>query len=183
MSREEYYNKIEKEERPAAQRVAAWMTATLKPRSVVDFGCATGLYIEPFDCHVLGLELDEVAVKRAKTNVIQADLTKPLEIGYYDVGMSLEVAEHIPEDRVDGFLFNIGRVVVRWLVFSAAGMNQVDPLHVNLKPKQYWIDKLSKVGFDLHQQATAEMLAYIGAGYRMGWFMQNAFVALRRKGS
>lgn len=176
--RKEYYEKITKEETFAAYRLSQWVEAALKPKSMIDFGAATGLYLKPYSCHALGLERDVEALRRRViNNVVQADLTERcLFFGCYDVGLCLEVLEHIQEPLLPTVMENISRHQCRALIFSAANPLQVEEGHVTLKPRMWWIDQWDAFGFRVEQELTKEMLAYVSAGYHMGWFVQNAVV-------
>src|SRR5262249_48198784 len=64
----------------------------------------------------------------------------------YDIAISLDVAEHLPEkvaDRYVGLLCGLSSIVI----FSAATPGQGGTDHVNEQPHSYWIEKFSACGY------------------------------------
>ncbi len=180
-----YYEKIEQEEREQAKRLADYLIDKYAPLSVIDFGCATGLYLEPFyraGIFTLGLEVSTSAINtRLINNVIFGDIRHNLGVRWnFDLAISLETLEHIDERYEDQAVKNIASAS-DLLVFSAAAENQIEESHVNLKPKSHWIDKFNEYGMQYSEQETEELLTYIESGYRLGWFVQNAIVLRRAK--
>jgi len=179
------FTKIEAEEAPQALRLCRWITRELHPKSVVDFGCATGFYLRPFgrliDC--LGIENDFEAVAVAKKHcsasiaIMKDDLSKPLILGAkYDLGICLEVAEHMTPDGAVQLVRNIAKHV-RTVVFSAATVGQGGEGHINCRYKEDWITMLHAHGLYYDAAETDSMISYMKHGYHMGWFINNAFVA------
>lgn len=85
--------------------LARWLTS-IKPESVLDFGCGTGNFLallrDEFNVpNVYGLELNKTSVEIAKRNYgleIKAT-TDQLDRDQYDAAALLEVIEHIPDVR------------------------------------------------------------------------------------
>lgn len=181
----QYYDKIEREERKQAERLADYIISKYVPSSIIDFGCATGLYLEPFHkagMFTLGLEVAASAIQaRQIDNVIFTDIRKPIKVKWnFDMAISLETLEHIEHKYSEQAVKNIADAS-DLLLFSAAAENQIEESHVNLRPKCYWINKFNAHGLEYSRQETEELHAYMGSGYRLGWFTQNAMILRRGK--
>lgn len=179
----DYYMKIRREESPQAKRLAGYLIGNYAPRSVIDFGCADGLYLKPFTLvgiDVLGVDYSpDVIALRQIDNIVLADLTLPFHINTkFDLAICLEMLEHIEEKYAEFAVANIANAS-DLLILSVAGKNQIEESHVNLQPKQYWIEKFSQHGLELSPHETKALVSDIGKGYHLGWFTQNAIV-LRR---
>lgn len=122
-------------------------------RSVVDVGCGEGWWAEAFarrGCAVLGIDGDHVdsAVTPLGDNLIASDLTLPLpQVGRFDLAVSLEVAEHLPEWRAAGFVEDLCRLAPV-VLFSAAIPHQTGAGHINLQWPSYWADLFYRHGYD-----------------------------------
>ena len=181
----EYYGKIEREEHRQAERMADYLIDKYAPLSVIDFGCATGFYLEPFcraGIFTIGLEVSASAIDaRLISSVIFGDIRRKINVRWnFDLAICLETLEHIDERYEDQAIINIASAS-DLLIFSAAAENQIEESHVNLKPKSHWIDKFNEYGMQYSERETEELLTYIKSGYRLGWFVQNAMVLRRAK--
>jgi SAM-dependent methyltransferase len=121
--------------------------------SVVDVGCGTGAFLAEFaakgvldylgvDGHHIPAESLMIPASRFKAH----DLAAPLNLGRrFDLVVSLEVAEHLPESAADTFIRSLtaaGDVVV----FSAAIPFQTGPGHVNEQWPGYWAQRFAGQG-------------------------------------
>lgn len=119
--------------------------------SMVDFGCATGRWCKEAKSlgvtDVLGIDgeyVDQSALVIDKTEFMSADLGTCIELPQkYDLAVSLEVAEHLPEEQSDIFVENIVRAA-DIILFSAAIPGQGGDFHVNEQPLSYWQKKIRK---------------------------------------
>jgi len=160
MKEKKYYDKhffaeLEEGSYFSAKNILPFVQEVFKPESVVDIGCGSGYWLKVWKedmkvDEILGIEGDYVTkeffqldLKYLKT----ADLKLPLKLEKkYDLVMSMEVAEHIPEEHSDTFidnLVNAGDVIL----FSAAIIGQVGTYHVNEKMPEYWAQKFIKHGY------------------------------------
>ncbi len=124
------------------------------PRSVVDVGCGTGAFLQAFSEHgvsnILGIDgpwADSHLLRIPRDCFEVRDLAEAQEVGRrFDLVVSLEVAEHLPEDRAAGFvgfLSGLGPAVL----FSAAIPGQGGTHHLNEQWPDYWADLFSQQGF------------------------------------
>jgi len=139
----------------SARAVVPRVAALLAPASVLDVGCGVGawcnVWLENGAKDVAGADGDYVERERllmGAERFIAANLAKPFNAGArFDLVMSLEVAEHVPEPDADTFVANLtrhGDVVL----FSAAVPGQGGEFHVNERPLGYWRDKFAAHGYD-----------------------------------
>lgn len=139
----------------SARAVVPRVAALLAPASVLDVGCGVGawcdVWLENGASEVTGADGDYVESERlliGAERFIAANLAQPFSAGAcFDLVMSLEVAEHVPEAHADTFIANLirhGEVVL----FSAAVPGQGGEFHVNERPLGYWRDKFAAHGYD-----------------------------------
>ena len=126
------------------------------PDVVIDIGCGEGAWL--WVAHSLGVRdtvgLDGDYVDRSRlminiNNFHPTDLsthTYSADDGKADLAISLEVAEHLPEESADGFvqmLTNYSDMIL----FSAAIPGQKGVGHINEQWPSYWIKKFNSHGF------------------------------------
>jgi hypothetical protein len=181
-----YHRRIEAEERAPAEYLVGYLMQRFAPTTVADFGCSTGTYVRPWPSavHVWGFESDPLAVEhKIDGRVLLHDLTRPISqlrnMGWVDLGICLEVLEHIPERDAETVIENITDGVKQWLIFSAAIPGQGGDGHINCKDKPYWIRLLEHRGFIVDYVETVALLEALRRGPHMGWLTQNGMV-LRR---
>lgn len=133
-------------------------------RSIVDVGCGQGLTLAGFarlDPTLLlrGFDESPAALRRASERGLPVEPLDLLglsgrqtarvaaELASFDLGICLEVAEHLPAWHSDKLLAIIA--APKRLVFSAAHPNQGGRFHVNEQPARYWIDRLAARGCSL----------------------------------
>ncbi|HEC66981.1 MAG TPA: hypothetical protein ENI23_17025 [bacterium] len=124
------------------------MSETLKIHSLVDFGCAVGSYLEGASNagteKILGYEfLHKFAIKyvpeKIKPFIHQADVGEPIKCGKYDCAMSIEVAEHLLEEKTDVFVENLIRASNRLIILTAS--RRSGTRHINPHFREFWIGK------------------------------------------
>ena len=193
----EYFEKIQQEEGLQAFRLERILYDLYKPRSVIDWGCANGLYLEPFmtenGCEVLGIENASVAIemRHPDIRIIKADMTQSISLtpvnmqpvgvdlsapaNKFDMALCIEVLEHIEEKYAKVAIENICRSSDR-LVVSIAREWQTGLGHVNLKPIEYWIQKFGWHGFRVDNTTTLDVRERMGDGYHLGWLTNNLLI-------
>lgn len=168
----------------ASYRSAAVVTPHIvelfAPMSVVDVGCGVGTWLRAFaECGVtqlLGLDgphVDPVALRIPAAQFRAHDLRTPLpEVGRFDLALSLEVAEHLPDECADGLVAALTRLAPI-VVFSAAIPGQGGTSHVNEQWPDYWAAL-----FRRHQFEQLDVLRpLIWQDERIEWwYRQNIFV-------
>lgn len=133
-------------------RTMDWYIEKYKPRHVVDFGAGIGSYLESacnHDLFIRGYEISPVANKYTpydvKPYVFYQDCTLPVDDGtLYDTVLSLESAEHIEPSGTDQFISNLIQATGKHLLFTAAPPGQLGTGHINLRPREFWIEQFTK---------------------------------------
>jgi SAM-dependent methyltransferase len=134
---------------------------------VVDFGCGIGAWMGAASWlgagHVIGLDGpwageaiagDSVTfhngqVRISRDQILSIDLTTqeaPDLQKTFDLAMSIEVAEHLPEARAEGFCQALVNAA-DYILFSAATPGQGGFLHINEQPLHYWVEKFWRRGY------------------------------------
>lgn len=142
--------------RRSARVVVPIVLDLLAPSSVVDVGCGLGTWLRVFREHgvedVVGVDGDYVV--RAGLSIppdrfVAHDLAQPLELGRtFDLAVSLEVAEHLPEAAAQTFVDSLSRLAPA-ILFSAAVPSQDGVNHVNTQWPTYWRALFAPRGFRL----------------------------------
>ena len=126
--------------------------------TVLDIGFGSGGFLKW--CYeqkmlVRGIEIRDISgIEQIPAEYIyNIDMSKPARFKLqFDTVVSLEVAEHIPEEFADIFIKNLCDASNNLIIFSAARPEQPGDGHINCQTKEYWIEKFSKQDF----------LAYMG---------------------
>ncbi|XP_045178406.2 uncharacterized protein LOC123538394 isoform X3 [Mercenaria mercenaria] len=96
--------------------------------------------------------------KTSKGRVRYLDLTLPqYGLPLYDWIMSLEVAEHIPQEFESIYLDNIVRHAKEGVILSWAKPGQGGFSHVNTRPFEYVKDAFEKLGFEHDPENSAKL--------------------------
>jgi len=181
----EYYAKRREDPwRSDAQNVASALESVFDPDSIIDFGCAIGAYLEPF--HDDGVEIHGVdAVEHAfeyavvpTHNLELHDLTEPYEPkSEYDLVISIEVAEHLPENAAETFVDTLTKAGDT-VVMTAAPPGQGGTNHLNEQPPSYWIKKFESRWFEFDRDTVEQLRQRINIE-KMTWIEENVFVFRR----
>jgi cyclopropane fatty-acyl-phospholipid synthase-like methyltransferase len=115
----------------SAKTISESILVEFIPKRVVDIGCGTGALLEAFrerGCEVFGLDYSDAALKFCTArhlNVAKFDLERD-EIKndwHFDVAVSMEVAEHLPEKLAERYVDALTRIAPI-IVFTAAPLGQ-----------------------------------------------------------
>jgi SAM-dependent methyltransferase len=141
----------------SAERIVPIIMDIINPKSVADFGCAIGVWLDNFKNtgkveKVLGIDGKWVNKKDLLINKseffqfnLENDIT-PFIHDKFDLVICLEVAEHISKNCENLLLKNLtslGDIIL----FSAAIPNQGGDHHVNEQKQSYWINKFNRRGY------------------------------------
>jgi SAM-dependent methyltransferase len=138
----------------SAREILPLVLRLVEPKNVVDIGCGTGTWLSvclEFGVQdILGIDGEWVNKKLLvipEESFLTCDLKKPLILERnFDLVLSLEVAEHLPEEYAVTFIHSltkIGPVVL----FSAAIPFQCGFNHLNEQWQDYWAKLFHKQGF------------------------------------
>jgi SAM-dependent methyltransferase len=154
---EETYKHNEKEHNTnAAAEIVPFLMGIFQPKSVLDIGCGIGTWLYEFKKsgvpNVLGIDIPYVdknlLSKYLKENEFQVtDLSKPFNLEKkFDLAISLEVAEHLPENAAHSFVHSIIQHT-DIMVFSAAVPFQEGQNHINEQWPEYWEEIFNSEGY------------------------------------
>jgi SAM-dependent methyltransferase len=140
----------------AAGGLLPHVATELPIRSVLDVGCARGVWLAWWLGHgasdVVGVDgpyvdPEQLAIPRSAFRAL--DVSAPFSLGRkFDLVQSLEVAEHLDASCADMFIANLvahGHLIL----FSAAIPGQGGEHHVNEQPWEYWRRKFAAHQFEL----------------------------------
>jgi SAM-dependent methyltransferase len=191
---------IDGHEGPQAKLIGEWCLNYLKPSSVIDLGCSTGIYLRPFvdaGCEVLGLDAvagGGKALPQPEVQFQRFDLRFPYKPCHrFDLVMCLEVAEHLERhwaERLVDTICDCGDTVL----FTGATPGQGGSFHLNEQPHEFWLE-LFQVRHNYHihslQNTFREYVnsvpdAYPGSNPPVdeppgctGWMKRNSFLLCR----
>lgn len=132
--------------------IADAVQATLKPTTVLDAGCAMGVLVESLrgrGVDAQGVDISEFAIAQVPEEFAPycsvASLAEPLD-KTYDLIISIEVLEHIPEVELQKAIDNLCSSTDR-ILFSSTPFHYEDPTHINIKQPEQWSVEFARRGF------------------------------------
>lgn len=139
----------------SAEIVLPLVTRLLAPASVVDVGCGVGTWLKVAQelgiSDVIGIDgayARNAGLKIDDSCFVAADLASTVpDLGRrFDLAMSLEVAEHLPPQRSDGFVADLCSLA-DVVLFSAGVPTQLGTDHINLQPQSAWARRFNDRGY------------------------------------
>ena len=133
-----------------------WFVDKYLPKSVVDFGCGIGSYLESaYNKGIKNLKGFDIGGEYAQAYtpnflhefIEYKDCTLPISCGTYDCVISFETAEHIEPIGTDVFVKNIAnscKLLTGLILFTAAPPEQDGCGHINCHYKDFWLTKFAQ---------------------------------------
>jgi SAM-dependent methyltransferase len=152
---DQYYRRHRDEYHEWEKRLATDFFTRYLVRSVVDFGCGVGSFLDAgFKMGLESVRGYEINLEKAspyipaylKPHITSEDVTKPLPAGSFDCSWSVEVGEHIEPSGTIQFIKNLVNSTTRLLLLTCAPPGQPGTNHINLRPKEEWIFRVSELG-------------------------------------
>ncbi|OGW37877.1 MAG: hypothetical protein A2010_10680 [Nitrospirae bacterium GWD2_57_9] len=179
-----FYGYQQELSRLSAREIIPLVLNLVKPRSVVDVGCGTGAWLSVFRefhvsdiCGIDGAWVDNDALLIPAERFFPADLERPIALKRrFDLAISLEVAEHLPEDRAGmfiGSLVSLAPVVL----FSAAIPGQGGTRHQNEQWPAYWADHFFQRGYVVRDPIRRKIWQNDNVEW---WYAQNILLFIRK---
>lgn len=179
-----FYQNQRERSRISAQEIVPLLLELIHPRSVVDIGCGSGAWLSVFRENniedIYGLDgdwVDQEMLFIPSDRFEQIDLKDPIRLDrQFDLAISLEVAEHIPEERAGVFietLTALGPVII----FSAAIPGQGGTHHVNEQWPDYWVGLFRERGYTVIDCLRKK---FWSNGRVEWWYAQNLLLFVRQ---
>jgi SAM-dependent methyltransferase len=151
---DEFYEHLSVISRRSAEVVAPLVLDLVPARSVCDIGCGAGSWLTVFKelgvADILGLDGTHVRpeiLQIAKDEFRATNLFQAFEIGRtFDLALSLEVGEHLPESSAAEFVHILTRAAPV-VLFSAAIPFQGGTGHINEQWPTYWATHFASNGY------------------------------------
>lgn len=122
------------------------------PRTVLDVGCARGLFVQALVARgvdATGIDVSEHAVESAHPDVRDrlrvASAAEPIE-GHYDLVSCIEVLEHLSPVEAQAAIDAMTAVTAR-VLFSSSPADHDEATHVNTRPTAQWVAWFAERGF------------------------------------
>lgn len=169
--------------RPAYDRLAGVLTATLDFATAMDVGCGQGFLVDALlaqGVDVQGIEMAPDAVMYASPqaaerisigNAIWANISRP-----FGLVCCVEVAEHIPAEHSQALVRKLCKFATGQVFFTAASPYQPGHGHINCRPATDWIYWFSKNGYSLDIEKTTDIRARLGNLEAAPWISMNAML-------
>lgn len=150
-----FYNERQDGSLFSAESILPIIIDICQPKSVMDLGCGIGTWLSVFKNKfkigdILGVDGDYVDL-----NMLQIDRTQfvahNLETRFiaprkYDLAMSVEVGEHLPDNCADNLVQSLTDAS-DIVMFSAALPGQTGTHHINEQVPEYWAKKFIARGY------------------------------------
>jgi SAM-dependent methyltransferase len=168
----------------SAREVLPIIFEALKPTSVVDIGCGTGDWLATAGAlgaqEILGIDgpwvrCEQLAIPAG--NFVAKDLAAPLKLSRrFDLALSFEVAEHLPESAARVFIQGLCEAA-DVVAFSAAIPGQGGRKHLNEQWPEYWWDLFQHFQYDCYDYLRPR----IWTNPRVTWYYaQNSLIFAKR---
>jgi SAM-dependent methyltransferase len=177
---ESFYRRHQDGSANSAQVVVPIILSLFPCHSVVDVGCGVGGWLKEFErqgvSDYLGVDGDYVSrdmLKIPGEHFRPVDLRSLSDLGRgFDLACSLEVAEHLPEDRAKSFVALLVKAAPV-VLFSAAIPFQGGMNHLNEQPQSYWARL-----FAVHGYIALDCIRPVVYGNRRveWWYRQNILI-------
>lgn len=151
----EFYNKNAAGMSGSANIILGMVYKLYQPKSIIDVGCGQGAWLaaaEALGSTILkGLDGDWVNKEQLfSRNIdftpVQLDKPLPKLNEKYDLCISLEVAEHLPEENAENFVDLLCQASDT-ILFGAAIRYQGGTNHINEQWQSYWIELFKSRGY------------------------------------
>jgi SAM-dependent methyltransferase len=181
---EDYYSNRQAGVMRSAGVIVPMIMQWVGPASVVDVGCGMGGWLATFAQHGVtdftgadGDYVDRTRLVIPQNRFMPRDLSQPLRLERaFDLVVSLEVAEHLPERAADAFvesLTSLGPAVL----FSAAIPLQGGRGHVNEQWPRYWAELFDRRGYVAIDCVRRRVWENDDVQW---WYAQNTILYVRR---
>jgi hypothetical protein len=160
----------------SAAVIVPLVMSVLAVKSVIDVGCGVAPWAAEFMTEgvpeVFGIDgdyVDRSQLRIPPDRFLPRDLTKSIRLNRtFDLAVCLEVGEHLPEWRADGFVGDLISLAP-CILFSAAVPGQGGANHINEQYMPYWVDLFQRRGY----QGVDPIRPWILGNDSVEWFYQQ----------
>jgi SAM-dependent methyltransferase len=128
------------------------IVSDIGPGSVLDAGCAMGFLVEKLrerGVEAFGVDISEYAIGQAHPDIRPycwvGSAAAPLP-RRYDLIVSIEVLEHMPQDEAERALANVCQYTDD-ILFSSTPLDYKEASHLNVHSPEYWATLFARQGF------------------------------------
>jgi GT2 family glycosyltransferase/2-polyprenyl-3-methyl-5-hydroxy-6-metoxy-1,4-benzoquinol methylase len=153
--------------------VAKRIASTIRPRTVLDAGCAIGFLVEKLrslGVDASGFDISPFAIGRAPSELAPyltvRSITEEID-GHYDLITCLEVVEHLPPRLADAAIANVCRHAES-VLFSSSPEDFEELSHINVRPIDEWAQRFADHGFHRDFSYDATFVAAHAVLFRRG---------------
>jgi SAM-dependent methyltransferase len=132
-------------------RIADRIVADIRPRSVLDAGCAMGFLVEALRARgveAYGIDLSEYAIGQvhpdARPYCWVGSVAEPFP-QRYDLIVSIEVLEHMPQAEAERAVANFCAHADD-VLFSSSPLDYREATHFNVQPPEVWAELFARQG-------------------------------------
>tara|TARA_Y100000356_G_scaffold56518_1_gene45685 strand:- start:395 stop:1000 length:606 start_codon:yes stop_codon:yes gene_type:complete len=150
-----------------------YLIENLDINSVLDIGCGMGYQMQEFMKYcdeVVGVDGSEYATSNSpvKESIFKHDFSVgELETeDRFDLCWCCEFVEHVKEEFRDNFLSSFA--FCKYVAMTHAVPGQGGHHHVNCQPREYWVEHMSRFGFEFDEEMTDQLKELAGKGTHYG---------------
>lgn len=137
-------------------RVAEQIVNDYHPQTVLDVGCAMGYLVAALrdkGVQAYGIDISEYAIERVRSDIQPyckvCSALSPFPVDFpkkYDMVVSVEVAEHLPEEDAVPFVQSLCGYS-DLILFSSTPDDTSEKTHINVHTPEYWAKRFADFGF------------------------------------
>ena len=132
--------------------IAEQIVGQLKPKAVLDAGCAMGFLVEGLRARgveAFGIDVSAYAIGQVDPSIRPyceiKSVIEPLSRNY-DLIVCIEVLEHLPPEDAHKAIANLCAHTSD-ILFSSSPDDYAEPTHLNVQPPEYWAQLFAQHGF------------------------------------
>ena len=186
---DEAYYKRQSHMRSDYLTVAKWINKNIQGKVFGDVGCGEGYLIEDlykkFGKEVWGVDgspaFESFVDKKIKDRIHKIDLTKKNKLNKADVAISMEVGEHLPNNKSDKYVDTIVSTQAKIIIFTAAPPGQDGTNHINLQPYSFWEEKFKQRNYKLNSAKTEKFKKDLKDEMKYAWWYVNNIMIFEKQ--
>lgn len=180
---QKFFDNTLKLEGPSAKAFVAILIKHFSPKSVIDIGCGSGVYLSEFKANhkeIIGFDGSPAAIacSLVKDKIKQHDLCQPLNLNrQFDLCLCLETAEHLEPECAET-LINSLTGLSKTIIFTAAtpGQGPLSIGHINEQPPEYWQKLFEQKNFKLNKKITETIRQEMADKNVVWWLVKNLMI-------